>query len=262
MNNLSQYRKFASLALAALVVILLLTFAALWNSLLTSAVKHEGWVIGFLLLLFVPGVALFYIAYTLSDHRVLENIRTTAYEAGKEEILKEIGKRNQTEKNEQQVEEEDLEKTAESITGIQGTRSAAGLCNKVLSNLANQLGFVQGIAYVKAADESVFQVTGEYALTGQKPAPFRPGEGIPGQVAASGSMMILYDIPEDYFNVASGLGSAKPRFLLVVPVISGEACIAVLELAAFKKPDAITGRLLQKVAAALGTRLSKYVVAT
>jgi two-component system chemotaxis sensor kinase CheA len=75
-------------------------------------------------------------------------------------------------------------------------------------------------------------------------------------------MMILYDIPEDYFNVVSGLGSAKPRFLLVVPVISGEACIAVLELAAFKKPDAITGRLLQKVADALGARLSKYVVAT
>ena len=35
------------------------------------------------------------------------------------------------------------------LTGIQAVRSENGLCNKILANLAKQLGFVQGIMYIK-----------------------------------------------------------------------------------------------------------------
>jgi GAF domain-containing protein len=147
------------------------------------------------------------------------------------------------------------------LSGIQSTRTASGFCNKVLGNLAKQMGFVQGILYMKQANGELFDATGEYALTDRKPPSFKIGENLPGQVAESKSMMIIYDIPENYFRISSGLGSSKPRFLLLAPVLFQEECVAVLELAAFKKPDETTGRVLDKLSSELGTRLNKFAVA-
>ena len=263
MTNLDKYRKFSYLALTVMTLTMLLSFAALWNSLLSSEVKHEGWVIVFFLLSFVSGLFLFFLAFRSTDARALENMKKESFEAGKGEILLEIEKRNKSERTEQKIEEEDIEKTADGIlTGIKSTRTETGLCSKILTNLANQLGFVQGIVYVKEANGELFHVCSEYALTGKKPGSFRVGEGLPGQVAESKTMMTVYDIPENYFDISSGLGSSKPRFLLLVPVVFKEECMAVLELATFRKPDEITGRVLNKVSAELGIRLNKFVVAS
>jgi GAF domain len=262
MTNLSKYRQLSYMAMTGLTVALLLSFAALWNSLLTAEVKHEGWVIVFILLSFGIGTFLFYLAYKTSDAAALESIRKEAVETGKGEILREIEKRNQAERSEQKIEEEDIEKTVQMIlSGIQSTRTASGFCNKVLGNLAKQMGFVQGILYMKQANGELFDATGEYALTDRKPPSFKIGENLPGQVAESKSMMIIYDIPENYFRISSGLGSSKPRFLLLAPVLFQEECVAVLELAAFKKPDETTGRVLDKLSSELGTRLNKFAVA-
>jgi hypothetical protein len=263
MTNPGKYRKLSYIAITGMVVTMLLSFAALWNSLLTSDVKHEGWVIVFFLLSFASGIFMFFLAYRSSDTLVLENIKKASFEAGKGEILQEIERRNKAERSEQKIEEEDIGKTAEGIlAGMKGIRTETSLCNKVLTNLANQLEFVQGIIYVKEENGELFHVAGEYALTGMKPKSFRVGEGLPGQVAESKSVMTVYDIPEDYFSVASGLGSSKPRFLILVPVLFKEECTAVLELGTFKKPDEITGRVLNKVSSELGIRLNKFAVAS
>jgi hypothetical protein len=262
MNNLHKYRQFSYIVMASMTITVMLSLITCWNAMLSVNIRNEGWIIAFSMLSFVSGSVLFYLAYKLSDAAALENIRRTAYETGKGEILQEIEKRNQTEKSEQKIEEYDIDKAAGIIfTGLQGKRSEAGLCNKVLSNLANDMGFVQGLIYVKGAGDEHFKVTGEYALTGQKPEPFKTGEGLCGQVAESKAVMTVYDIPENYFNISSGLGESKPRYLLMIPVVHKEECVAVVELAAFKKPDEITGKVLNKVSAELGVRLNKYVTA-
>jgi putative methionine-R-sulfoxide reductase with GAF domain len=262
MINLDKYRKLSFLAIILLVVGLLLTFAALWNSLLTSEVKHEGWVVVFLLFMFAVGVFLFFIAYKTADPSGFEKSRKMAYESGKSEVLQEMEKKNQEEKSDDKVESADIEKAAGLIlSGMQGIRSENSFCNRILTNLAREMGFVQGIFYVKDKKQGQYNPSGEYALTDRKPEPFKIGEGLAGQVAENKSAMTLYDVPEHYFTVSSGLGSSQPRFLLIVPVLFNEESIAVLELASFKKPDEITGRILDKVSSELGPRLNKFVVA-
>jgi two-component system, chemotaxis family, sensor kinase CheA len=262
MNNLSKYRQLSYIALTGLTVGLLLTFAALWNSLLTSDVKHEGWVIVFLLLLFTAGVFMFILAYRTSDVKALEDIIKAAADSGKNEILREIEKRNQAERKDQQIEEDDLDKTVEGIlSGMQGIRTESGFCNRVLTNMAKQMGFVQGILYLKKGGSEAYEVSGEYALTDRKPASFKNGETLAGAVADSKSVMVVSDIPETYFSVSSGLGSSRPRFLIIAPVLFQEQCIAVLELAAFNKPDDTTLKVMNKLSSELGTRLNKFVVA-
>ncbi len=261
MTSLSQYRKFSKWAMITMVVSLVLSFAALWNTLLTADVRHEGWVIAFLFLVFIPGSFLFYIAYKTSDSAFLAMEKKNAYESGRAEILKELEKRNQEENNEQKAEQEDIDKTVRQLlAGIKTTLDQKA-CHKLLASLGKNMGFVQGIFYIKNNMDEHYHATGEFALTGQKPAPFIKGDGLAGQVAESKSPMILYDIPEHYFDIASGLGSAKPRFLILVPVLFENECKGVIELAAFRKPDGTAIKILQKLSDELGIKIHTAIVA-
>lgn len=60
------------------------------------------------------------------------------------------------------------------------------------------------------------------------------GEGLPGQVAKDGRMMVITDIPGEYF-ITSGLGKSLPVSLIVFPVKNEEKVLGVIELASFHK---------------------------
>jgi hypothetical protein len=228
-----------------------LSFASLWNSVVTGKIKYTGWNIAFILILFVAGMLLFYFVYQFTDEQKAEEKIKKAYESGKAEILNELEKRNQVEKEVNLTGDEDIEKTVSLIlTGIKSGRSLK-TANKILANLSKHLGFVQGILYIREQSGELYTPEGEYALTGQKPAAFRKGEGLAGQVAESKTPMVLYDIPEQYFTVESALGSSKPSFLLLTPLIFENECYGVIELSAFKKPDDLTRKIMQRLSAEL-----------
>jgi hypothetical protein len=252
MPSLSKYRQFSIMIMVIMVISFALSFASLWDTVLTHKIKYTGWNIVFFLILFIAGMILFYMVYRFTDEKQAEEDRKKAYEAGKAEILNELEKRNQVEKEVGQTGDENIDRTVSQIlTGIKSGRSLK-TGNKILANLAKHLGFVQGILYIREPSGELFTPEGEYALTGQKPAAFQKGEGLAGQVAESKSPMVLYDIPEQYFTVESALGSSKPRFLLITPLISEGECYGVIELAAFKKPDDLTEKIMQKLSAELG----------
>lgn len=252
MRSPSKYRQFSIMIMIIMVISFVLSFASLWNSVVTGKIKYTAWNIAFILILFITGMLLFYFVYLFTDEKTAEEERKKAYESGKAEILNELEKRNQVENEVSQADSEDIEKMVSRIlTGIKSGRSMK-TGNKILANLAKHLGFVQGILYILEESGELYNPEGEYALTGQTPASFRKGEGLAGQVAESKTPMVLYDIPEQYFTVESALGSSKPRFLLLTPLIFEGECYGVIELAAFKKPDDLTGKIMQKLSAELG----------
>jgi methyl-accepting chemotaxis protein len=59
------------------------------------------------------------------------------------------------------------------------------------------------------------------------------GEGLIGQAAAEGRTLYVDDIPDGYIKIISGLGSASPRYLLIVPVKNQNEVLGVMEMAAF-----------------------------
>jgi hypothetical protein len=258
MINHIKYRKLSLYAFVALIIALLLNLGTLWNALLSPHFNHAGWLIFFLLLFFICGAFLFFLAYRTTDHVAMEKLRKDAYESGKSEIMQQIEQKKQEESGDQYDEKEELEKRKNVVfSGLRGNFSESSLCNKVLSNLARELEFVQGVVYLKN-DDGLYNPVGEYALTDREPTPFKAGENLNGQTAVNKSTMIIYDIPENYFVISSGLGSSMPRFLLIVPVLFHDDCIAVVELASFKKPDTLTVKILDEVSAELGNRLNKH----
>ncbi|TMH60440.1 MAG: response regulator, partial [Betaproteobacteria bacterium] len=61
------------------------------------------------------------------------------------------------------------------------------------------------------------------------------GEGLVGQCAVDKEKILLSNVPVDYIRISSGLGSAPPQNILVLPVIFEGQVKGVLELASFDR---------------------------
>ena len=57
------------------------------------------------------------------------------------------------------------------------------------------------------------------------------GAGLPGTCAQEKELIFITDVPADYFEVASGLGSSKPNCILLVPLKIADRVVGVIELA-------------------------------
>ncbi len=57
------------------------------------------------------------------------------------------------------------------------------------------------------------------------------GSGLPGTCAQEKKLIFLSEVPDDYFEISSGTGSAKPTCLLLVPLIIDETVYGIIELA-------------------------------
>ncbi|AHM59835.1 gaf domain protein [Flammeovirgaceae bacterium 311] len=108
---------------------------------------------------------------------------------------------------------------------------------QALRVVCSQLQASQGAVYVSVQQQHsrLLELRAGYAL--MKPDSqvirFEYGEGLPGQVAKEGQSVNLSKVPDGYIKVLSGLGSASPKHLLLVPVRAGESIAGVVEIASF-----------------------------
>lgn len=118
-------------------------------------------------------------------------------------------------------------------SGIQQASSEKDILTAGLQAICKQLDAGQGAVYL--ADGRKLDLMGGYALGISESASvsFDFGEGLIGQCATNGRTLYVDDVPEGYIKIISGLGSASPRFLLVVPMKKEEKVIGVIEIASF-----------------------------
>ena len=75
---------------------------------------------------------------------------------------------------------------------------------------------------------------------------FSLGEGLIGQCAIEKRIVHLTHVPETYIQLKSGLGSASPQSVLIVPIIHNHEVIAIMELASFEKFTSLQLSLLAR----------------
>ena len=93
------------------------------------------------------------------------------------------------------------------------------------------------------------------ALIADEPATFAMGEGLVGQCAASGTDVVLRAADGLDLTLDTGLGTFSPYMLLATPIMAGERCLGVLEVALLGQYSARTERLGRGVVATLGVNL-------
>jgi hypothetical protein len=85
---------------------------------------------------------------------------------------------------------------------------------------------------------------------------FEFGEGLVGQVAASGKSMYLDELPEGYSNaIVSGLGTAAPKYLFVAAVKKENTVKAVIEVATFSPLSEASRKQAEEMAGLLAERI-------
>jgi methyl-accepting chemotaxis protein len=129
-----------------------------------------------------------------------------------------------------------------------------------LQSLCRQLEAGQGALYELVRDDQkrFLELRTGYALSIGESAliRFEFGEGLVGQVAATGQTLYVDDVPEGYITILSGLGSSSPRYVLLAPVKSGDQVTGVIEIASFTKTSEDQRRFIQEAANLIGEKLS------
>lgn len=82
------------------------------------------------------------------------------------------------------------------------------------------------------------------------------GEGLVGQAFLESDTIYLTDVPDNYINITSGLGTANPSAILIVPMIYNDEIYGVIEIASFKEYEEFELGLVKKVAESIASAIS------
>lgn len=244
---------FSAVYIASLIVIA--SIFAMWHN-AQLAKGPDGYLIFLLLLLaLVAVISFFYLAVFRSCRKEIEE--KTAAEAS---ALIEANQESEIVKEDEYVKESfDKKAFIESI--LPGnTKSIDEFCEETLRKLAAKLAVVQGIFYLKTGAEETFEPVSLYAYYSDKTPPrFKSGETLPGQALKDKRILIVQNIPENYVPVTSGLGSGKPKTLVLIPVIAENDPVGLIEIAVFSSVEGEMEPALKELGAIIGKKIIKLM---
>jgi CheY-like chemotaxis protein/signal transduction histidine kinase/HAMP domain-containing protein len=122
---------------------------------------------------------------------------------------------------------------------LQGQRDLQAVTKLILSELAPLVSAHHGVFYMMDSQESDARLrmiaSYGYRSSRKLPTSFLPGEGLVGQCALEKTRIWLTDVPRDYIQVSSGLGSAPPTNIVVLPILFEQQVKAVIEIASLDR---------------------------
>ena len=123
------------------------------------------------------------------------------------------------------------------LTSLGQAKNESDMLQLGLQAICKQLEAGQGAVYRIVDEDNKRKVVlhSGYALSiGESTViKYEVGEGLIGQSASNGNTLYVDDVPEGYVKIVSGLGSASPRYLLIVPVKTQGKVLGIIELASF-----------------------------
>src|SRR4029077_4493887 len=139
----------------------------------------------------------------------------------------------------------------------------------ILSELAPVVSAQHGVFYVielpkeeSAAEdeknEAYLKLLASYAFRSRKNVGNRyaMGEGLVGQAALEKERILITNAPEDYVQITSGLGQARPTNIIVLPVLFEGQVKAVMELSSFEQFSPTHQAFLDQLGESIGIVLN------
>jgi HAMP domain-containing protein/signal transduction histidine kinase/DNA-binding response OmpR family regulator len=153
---------------------------------------------------------------------------------------------------------------------LQGQKDMLTVGKLILSELAPVVSAQHGVFYVMDvpkeeqpddhdhSNEPYLKLLASYAFRSRKNVGnrFSLGEGLVGQAALEKERILITNAPEDYVQITSGLGQAKPTNIIVLPVLFEGQVKAVMELSSFEQFSAIHQAFLDQLVESIGIVLN------
>ncbi|MBD2231943.1 response regulator [Phormidium tenue] len=143
---------------------------------------------------------------------------------------------------------------------LQGQRSLETLAELMLTYVAPLVDAQQGVLYLldPTSDPPRLKLLSSYAYQARKHLSneFKLGEGLVGQCALEKQRIVLTEVPQDYIQIRSGLGSAPPLTIVVLPLMFENAVKGVLELASFHRFDDLQLTFLDEASELAGVMIN------
>jgi HAMP domain-containing protein/CheY-like chemotaxis protein len=143
---------------------------------------------------------------------------------------------------------------------MQGQKNLTNVSQMILSELAPVVGAKHGVFYINDAstETPVLRLASTYAFRERKQLnrEFHFGEGLVGQAAVEKQRILLTNAPDDYIQINSGLGEAKPLQIIVLPIVFEGQVLAVMELASFTSFTETYQSLLDQLTESIGVVLN------
>lgn len=253
MNVQNKYKVLSFATLGAVIVFSFFLANFVLNQIIND--NTSAWSIIYVIVALVLNFSMFFIVFRLIQ--LLTEREATISELTRHLSIFRDDKKS-TEVSEEKSEKNIDELVEQAIPASPQTLGLNKFCEKLLANIGKVAELSHGLMYIKDKSSGEFRVVAKYAYyTHFEPPVFFEGETLPGQVAKDKKILNISEIPGDYFIVNSGLGAAKPSFLILVPVIEKEETIALMELAAFKAFDKDDEAFLGKLSVMSGKIILK-----
>ncbi|MFH1860461.1 MAG: response regulator [bacterium] len=149
---------------------------------------------------------------------------------------------------------------------LQGQRDVFTVAQTLLSELSPLVKASHGVFYIMETIEATHGIEKENQLTllasyGYKERKnisnvWKIGEGLVGQATFEKQMILLTNVPDNYIQITSGLGQAKPLNIIVLPIIFEGNVKAVIELASFELFNQIYQSFLEQLSESIGIVLN------
>ncbi len=143
---------------------------------------------------------------------------------------------------------------------MQGHRDLATVASLVLSELAPLVAAQQGAFFMVRTDDdgpTVLEFAAGYGI--QDPLTIRRfalGESLVGQAALDKRTILVTEAPPQYAAISSGLGSAAPTNVLVLPLLFEDQALGVIELASVNEFTTVHRDLLELLREAIGVNVN------
>ena len=146
----------------------------------------------------------------------------------------------------------------EIIAELRATDNFYDLANTFMLNANPLLGVMHGLFYIANEDKKILKLIGGYGiaieLIGQE---FTLNEGLVGQCATEKKVIRLDNPPVNYVQISSGVGSAKPNCILIMPLLLNNKLLGILELCTFKHFNEREMTILSEFEPVLATHIER-----
>lgn len=130
--------------------------------------------------------------------------------------------------------------------------SLQNLADDFIRTVVKYMGMNQGGLFLLESEgsEEYLNLTACYAYERKKYLSRRVeiGQGLVGQCFLEKDIIYMTKVPQNYVQITSGLGEATPGCIVIVPVMTTDEIVGVMELASFKPLEKYQIDFLKKVA--------------